>query len=573
MKNEKYELIEIDEKKLKDLEKKYSSFLAKLLLARGIETEKDAEKFLNISWDNILDPFLFNDMQKAVDRIFEAIDKSEKIVIFSDYDADGIPGAVALHDFFKKIKYTNFENYIPDRNKEGFGLNSKVVEKFKNDGVHLVITIDCGIADIFEAEELKKAGIDLIITDHHKEGDKLPEAVAILDHQVEGEKYPEKVLSGAGVVFKLIQALLIEGKKRKIPNFLIIPEGWEKWLLDMIGTATICDMVPLKGENRILAHYGKLVIGKSQRDGLLAVLNAGGLNSKKISCQDIAFSIGPRINAAGRLEHPDFAFKTFAEKGAAAIAAAQELEKINRRRKSVVSGIMRKVYAKLDKRDLGKVVVIGDRDWPLGVVGLIAGKIADRYKVSAFVWTEFDNKKVKGSVRSNGEISIHSLMEKTKDSFVSFGGHEQAGGFEAELEKIHLLEEKLNENFEKAEKISEAKKKEKIDLKISLDEVSQENMNEMKKLAPFGMENPTPKFFLENLEIFRVKIFGKNEEHLELIFKNSRGQWISAISFFYEDKIEKREFSEGQKISLVMELEENNFLGNTQMRMKILDIF
>ena len=173
----------------------------------------------------MLDPFLFNDMQKAVNRIFEAINKNEKIVIFSDYDADGIPGAVAFHDFFKKIKYTNFENYIPDRNKEGFGLNSKVVEKFQEEGVHLVITIDCGIADIFEAKELEKAGIDLIITDHHKEGSELPPAVAILDHQVEGEKYPEKVLSGAGVVFKLIQALIIEGRKRKIPNFLIIPNG------------------------------------------------------------------------------------------------------------------------------------------------------------------------------------------------------------------------------------------------------------------------------------------------------------------------------------------------------------
>jgi single-stranded-DNA-specific exonuclease len=222
---EKYEIFQPDEKKLKNLEKKYSPFLAKLLLARKIETEKEAEEFLNISWDNILDPFLFRDMQKAVDRIFQAIDKSQKIVIFSDYDADGIPGAVALHDFFKKIKYTNFENYIPDRNKEGFGLNSQVVKKFQEEGVDLVITIDCGIADIFEAEELKKAGIDLIITAHHKEGEKLPEALAILDHQVDGETYPEKVLSGAGVVFTLIQALLLEGSTRKIPNFLIIPEG------------------------------------------------------------------------------------------------------------------------------------------------------------------------------------------------------------------------------------------------------------------------------------------------------------------------------------------------------------
>lgn len=566
----KYSIFKINEKDEKKLMEFFSPFLSKLLLARGIDTKKKANDFLDISWDKMLDPFLFSDMDKVVERILEAISKKQKIVIFSDYDADGIPGGVVLYDFFKKIKYENFSNYIPDRNKEGFGLNFNIIEKWKENNVDLVITIDCGIADVDESKKMSAHGIDLIITDHHKGKDELPEAIGIINHQSD-DSYPEKFLCGSGVVFKLIQALIVRGKEKEIPEFLEIREGWEKWLLDMVGTATICDMVPLKGENRILAHYAKTVIGKSSRDGLLAILSAGGMNKNKISCDDIAFTIGPRINAAGRLEHPDFAFNALSKRGVEGIAHAKELEKINRKRKTLVAGLMRKVYARLDKRDIGNVVVIGDKEWPLGIVGLIASKISEKYKVPAFVWTEFDNKKVKGSVRSNGEVSIHSLMSESSDSFSSFGGHEMAGGFEIELDKIHFLEENLNKNYSKAKKVK--KQLEKIDLKISIDDVNWNSMNEIKKLSPFGMDNLKPKFLLENLEIFKVKLFGKNSEHLELIFKNSRGQWITAIRFFYEDSLEKKDFKEGEKINLVTTFEENNFLGKNELRLKMEDIF
>ena len=567
---EKYNLFKLEEKKIDLLSESFSPFLSKLLLARGIDTKKEAEDFLDISWDKMLDPFLFSDMEKVVKRILDGIQSNEKIVIFSDYDADGVPGGAAFFDFFQKIKYGNFTNYIPDRNKEGFGLNFKIIEKWKEEKVDLVITIDCGIADVEESKKMKEYGIDLIITDHHKGKKDLPESVGIINHQSD-DNYPEKFLCGAGTIFKVIQALITRGKERKIPSFLIIQHGWEKWLLDVVATATICDMVPLKGENRILAHYGKLVMGKSRRDGLLAILSAGGLNKNKISCQDIAFTLGPRINAAGRLEHPDFAFNTLTKRGVQGIANAKELERINRKRKTFIATVMRGVYAKLEKREIGKVVVIGDKDWPLGVVGLIASKISEKYSVPAFVWSEFDKNTVKGSVRSNGEISIHSLMEETSESFSSFGGHEMAGGFESEFSKIHFLEEELNKNYSKAKKVKKEKKK--IDLKISLDDVNILNMKEMKKLSPFGMGNEVPIFLLENIEIFKIRIFGKNSEHLELTFKNSKGQWINAIKFFYLEHFGNREFKEEEKINLICAMEENNFLGNTKLQLKIEDIY
>ncbi len=567
---DKYSIFKPDEKKLKILKETFSPFLSKLLLARNIETKKDAEDFLNISWDNILDPFLFSDMEKVVKRILDGIQNNEKIVIFSDYDADGVPGGVALYDFFQKIKYENFTNYIPDRNKEGFGLNFDIIEKWKKEKVNLVITIDCGIADVKEAKKMKEYSIDLIITDHHKGKSELPESIGIINHQSDDD-YPEKFLCGAGTIFKVIQALIIKGKERKIPSFLIIQHGWEKWLLDIVGIATICDMVPLKGENRVLAHYGKLVIGKSQRDGLLAILSAGGLNKNKISCQDIAFTLGPRINAAGRLEHPDFAFNTLAKRGVKGISFAKELERINRKRKTSMAVIMRSVYSRLDKREIRKVVVIGDKEWSLGIVGLIASKISEKYSVPAFVWSEFDKNTVKGSVRSNGEVSIHSLMSETADAFSSFGGHEMAGGFEVEFSKIHFLEKKLSDNYDKAKKVEKPIKK--IDVKISLDDINILNMKEMKKLAPFGMGNEAPIFLLENIEIFKIRIFGKNSEHLELTFKNSKGQWINAIKFFYPEYFGDREFKEEEKINLVCVMEENNFLGNTKIQLKIEDIF
>jgi len=568
---EKYNLPKIDKKKLEEFQKFFHPILSKILIARNFKNPKEAENFIEIKWENNFDPFLFKDMGKAVKRIFQAIRQNEKILIFSDYDADGIPGAVALSEFFQKINYQNFEIYIPDRNKDGFGLNSKVIEKIKKENFKLVITIDCGTNDFFEAQELQKNNVDLIITDHHKDGENTAPAFAIINHQIDGEKYPEKVLSGAGVVFKLIQGLIKYGKENKIKNLENLKEGWEKWLLDLIGIATICDMVPLKGENRIFAHYGKLVLQKTFRNGILKILNDSKLEQEKISCQDIAFSIGPKINAAGRLDDPLIAFKALS-RGKEAIDYAWNLEKINQKRKTKISGIMRKVYNRLDKRsEINSVIVIGDKDWNLGILGLIASKIVEKYKKPAFVWTELEKGKIKGSVRGNDEVSVYDLMEKTKNFFVSFGGHLNAGGFETDFQKIHKLEEELSKNYSFAEKI--LKEKILIDAQIEIDDLNQELFDEIKKLSPFGMSNPAPLFLIENLGIQKINFFGRNKEHLEIIFEKNDGEKIKAISFFYQEKLPNFDKKENEKISIIFNLEKNYFNGKDELRMRIVDIF
>ena len=241
---------------------KYPKILRKLLFYRGIKTKEEAERFLNPIFEDNNDPFLMDGMDIAVERIIEAIKKNEKIIIYSDYDADGIPGAVILYDFFKKVGHDNFENYIPHRVLEGFGLNDEAIDIFAKNKAKLIITIDCGIADIEESKRIKKYGIDLIVTDHHlpslnlNNEEELPKALAVLDSKRKNSKYPDKNLCGAGVVFKLVQALV-----KKHGKYFGIKEGWEKWLLDMVAIATVSDMVPLIGENRLFSYYG-LKVGK-----------------------------------------------------------------------------------------------------------------------------------------------------------------------------------------------------------------------------------------------------------------------------------------------------------------------
>src|SRR3989338_1270057 len=342
----------------------YSPLVRQLLVGRGIVSAEEAEKFLNPHYENHShDPFSMKDMEKAVKRVLRAIQNNERIAIFSDYDADGIPGAVALHDFFKKLGYLNFENYIPDRHGEGFGLNVKAVEQLNNAGAKLLITIDCGITDTEEVANANKLGIDVIITDHHlpppsrkaSEGqarDGLPPAFAILNPKQADCAYPEKMLCGSGVVFKLIQALcshLSLNAKRYTLN--AISPGWEKWLLDLVGLATLSDMVPLTGENRVFAHFGLKVLRKSPRRGLYELLSVLRLNRAELTEDDIGFSIAPRINAASRMGAPMDAFRLFATTDAAeAGALARHLNKINDERKGKVASLVKEVRKIVQER-------------------------------------------------------------------------------------------------------------------------------------------------------------------------------------------------------------------------------
>ena len=552
--------------------------LTRLLFGRGINLEVDYEK-------GIHDPFLMKDMKKAVERILSAIGTEEKIVIFSDYDADGIPGAVVLHDFFKKISENfsvrgkpifGWENYIPHRGDEGFGLNHEAIEEFAKTGVKLLITIDCGVTDVEEIIRAKEKGIDVIITDHHEPHEKIPPALAILNPKQRNCAYPDKNLCGAGVIFKLVQALLKSPSQElgTIFNVRTLKIGWEKWLLDMVGLATLSDMVPLIGENRVFAHYGLLVLRKSRRFGLQQLLRRLKINQKFLTEDDIGFMIAPRINAASRMGKPMDAFKLLiVEDEVEAGRLAEHLDKINQERKGAVAVITKEVRKiMLTRQNERRVIVVGNPNWRPSLLGLVANALKEKHNKPVFLWGRDGNAVLKGSCRSDG-VNVMELMTEAREVFVEFGGHSLSGGFTVVEEKIHILEEILDKACEQLPKIESTGAASVADAALSLDEINVDTYGLVEKLAPFGVGNPKPIFLLKNVAPKMVRHFGKEGNHLEIIFENNVGEAIKAIGFFQTAESFSKSIKVGEPLNLAATLEKSYFGRAPEIRLRIVDIF
>ena len=564
--------------------KKYSAkstegvtLLDHLLFHRGIKSEAETEKFLNPDYEKHLhNPFEMKDMEKVVERTLKAFRDNQRIVIFSDYDTDGIPAAVALHDFFKKIGFTNFTNYIPHRHDEGFGLNLDAVEQFGKDGVKLLMTIDCGTGDVEPIKKATDLGIDVIITDHHLPHGELPKAFAILNPKQEDCSYPDKNLCGAGVVFKLIQALVsklpVEGLQVKIP-----PTGWEKWLLDMVGIATLSDMVPLTGENRVFAYYGMAVLRKSPRVGLMKLLNKLKVNQRNLNEDDVGFTIGPRINAASRMGVPMDAFQLLATTDEIeADHYAEHLNKINDERKGIVAALAKEVKKIIRERYEEKakqVMVIGNPLWRPALLGLVANVCATDYQCPVFLWGRDGDNIIKGSCRSGESANLVELMSKTlPGTFLQFGGHAFSGGFSVSNEKIHNLETELNRVYELVEISAEGEVSFEVDREISLDEANWNTYKTIEKLAPFGTGNPKPLFLFKDVVPKDVRHFGKEKNHLELVFEKNDGKKLSALAFFKKSEDWGKEIIAGQPLNLVATFEKSMFKNFPELRLRIVDV-
>jgi single-stranded-DNA-specific exonuclease len=547
---------------------KYGELLMKLLEKRGISDVIQADIFLNPSYErDFHDPFLMRDMEKACVRIFEAVEAGEKIVIYADYDCDGIPGAVILNDFFKLLNYTNYEVYIPMRNSEGYGLNLEAIEKFRDSGVKLLITIDLGITAVEEVAQAKVYGIDVIITDHHIPQEVLPRAFAILNPKV--DDYSEKMLCGAGVAFKLAQGFL-----KKYSEYFKVKPGAEKWMLDMAGLATLSDMVPLVGENRAIAYFGMKVIKKSPRPGLQKLLSKMKIDQKYLSEDDIGFMLTPRLNAASRMDDPMRAYELLStDDEAQAGALADHLSKINDERKSIVKGIMRDINKKFETRQETDVIVIGNPEWRVGVLGLVAGKLCDEHQRPVFVWGKDENDLIKGSCRSDGSVSVVELMTEARESFVDFGGHELAGGFTVQSEKIHFLEEALSSSFQKVKR-PVVENDVTHDVQTTFSAVNIKNWKEIEKMSPFGLGNHKPVFLFEGAKIEKIKKFGKNGsgEHLEIIFSDASKKATTAISFFSDHDSFSSPLSEGKIVNVSGTFDLSRFRGREELRLRIVDI-
>ncbi len=539
-----------------------------LLEKRGVKTKEEKEIFLNPDYDSgTHNPFLLKGMEEAVLRIYKAVKSKERIAVFSDYDADGIPGAVVANDFLNKIGHTNFEIYIPHRHDEGFGLNDGAIDDIVERGAKVLLTIDCGIADAKEISYAKSKGLDVIVTDHHEPHGTL-DAVAVIDPKQKGCTYPDKNICGSGVIFKFVQGFL----SRHGEEFGV-PKAWEKWLLDMVGIATLSDMVPLVGENRVFAYFGLVVMRKSPRPGLNALFLKLRLNKKYLAEDDIGFSITPRINAASRMGSPDDAFNLLsAKEGDDTEKLADRLEHVNNERKGTVAALVKEIRKIVAEREWTekKIIVLGNPNWRPSLLGLAANTFAGEFSCPVFLWGRDGDNTIKGSARSGGGINLIELMRAARPGvFAEFGGHAFSGGFSVANDAILNLPGELEIALEKLPVVAKGVVAEAYDTELSLDDVSASLYDTLSKLAPFGTGNPKPVFLFKDTVVASIKKFGKEKNHTEILFKKKNAT-VKAIQFFAGEEFSK--IKDGDTLSFLGNLEKSTFGMKTELRVRILKL-
>lgn len=535
--------------------------LTSLLSNRGLENPKEIASFLNSRFEESLDPSLLKDMEQALERIKEAFEAHEKIVIFADYDADAVTAAAVLMRFLRHIGHQKVDYYIPDRFTEGYGINSEAVRTLAQRGTNLIITVDCGI-NAFEAITVaRELGVDVIVTDHHEPLGVIPPALAVVNPHRLDDAYPFKDLTGVGVAFKLVQALV---KKFGIKR------GWEKWLLDLVAIGTVADCQSLLGENRIFVKWGILVLQKTKWPGLKTLLETAGIWGESLDTYKIGFVIAPRINAAGRIEHAGLALElllTDDEEQAADLT--RKLEDLNRHRQELTAQILsearEQLAASLDK----KILLAVGKNWPKGIVGLVAGKLTEEFYRPVLV-LEKGERESTGSARSIGNFNIVQAISKSSSLLVKYGGHAMAAGFTILSEHIESFHNNLLEHAEKVLRDDDLSPQLYYEAEISLPDVTEGLLATLKKFAPFGLGNPKPRFRINNLGAKFISTAGTDGKHLRMTVE-ANGQSFGCIGFnlgFWADKLAGRE----QKIDIICEPQHNEWNGQRKIQLKIIDL-
>lgn len=546
--------------------RKFDDLVDQILYNRGIiESDQDDAKkldFFKPDFDKDLhDPFLLKNCQKAAERIKQAIESGEKIGIFADYDADGIPGAALLYRTFLKLGLHSIV-YIPNRN-DGYGLSQAGLDYLKSKGCRLVVTVDLGIRSMKEALYAKKAGIDLIITDHHIPGDKIPSASLVVNPKQEGDRYPFKDLSGCGVAFKVAQGL-----SKLFPGLL--DHKFLKWNLDLVAISTISDVVPLSGENRIFAMFGLIVIQKTKNLGLAELIKIADLKRKLIGAYAIGFQIGPRINAPGRIGYATESYEllTTSDQEEAKELAVSLNEK-NEERQAAMDKAEKEAISYIEKHNLsGQKIIIIASDWSRGIIGPTASRIVEKYNRPVILFVK-EKDSYTGSARSVSGINIVDILTEVSDTLEKFGGHAGAAGLSVAKAKFESFLRKVAEAGEKNIRDDDLIKKIRIDALVRPAELTKSLYEKLLRFEPFGMGNPRPVFAMENVAFKYPRFVGKGSDHLSASIGDGPDR-LKVIHFNFP--YEKSMINAGNTYDIVFSLGLDEWEGRENISLNVVDL-
>lgn len=526
------------------------SLFDRILDARGITPDQRA-LFLSPDYGQRHDPFLLPDMDKAVARLVTAREKQEKITIYGDYDIDGLTATTLLLDAFASFGFKNVKPFIPNRFVEGYGLTIDAVEKIAADGTQVIVTVDCGSLSHKEIERANQLGVDVIVTDHHNVAETPPPAVATINPKRQDHSYPFIDLAGVGVAFKLVQAL-----QTRLDG---LDPGQEKWLLDLVALGTVCDVVSLLDENRTNVYWGLKVLSQTRRPGLRALMAVAGVEPRTVNARSLGFALGPRMNAAGRLETAEYALNLLrATDGMAALTIARQLDEMNKARRAEQDKIFKEAIIQAEERENDPVLVVSGPNWNHGIVGIVAAKLLEKYKKPTFVIEEM-GENAKGSARSYGDFSAADAIRAADDLIIKGGGHKLAAGVTLKTENIPAFRERVNQFFKEQElREQTALLLPQADSDASIGELTEILVDELKQLEPFGNGNPQPIFKSNGLLVTNQRKMGDSSQHVKLTLETSDGVRIDMLAFSAPDHF----FVEpGEKVTVWYTVDVNEWQG------------
>ena len=498
----------------------------RILTARGLTTQAARQAFLQPDYAAVKhDPFLLPDMEKAVTRLKQARQQGEKIVIYGDYDIDGLSATALLLDAFGKFGFEDVDAFIPNRFVEGYGMTMGAVDKVRDMGADLIVTVDTGSLCHAEIAYAASLGIDTVVTDHHNVAETPPPSVAAVNPKFSGHSYPFRDLCGAGVAFKLVQALQTELDG--------LPDGYEKWLLDLVALGTVCDIVTLADENRANVYWGLEVLKKQQRPGLKALMAVAGIEPEQVNARHLGFGLGPRMNAAGRLETAQHALDMLtARDGLAALEASEKLEELNTKRRSIQDAIFEEACVQAEELADDRVLVVSSGGWNHGVIGIVASKLVEKYKKPVFIIGE-RGEEATGSARSFGDFSAADAVRAADDIIIKGGGHGAAAGVTLATEKIGDFRRRVNEFYDSLQLTNQERYLlPRADVEIDdFSEIDEELVANLAKMEPFGNGNPEPVLKIARASVLSMRRMGADGQHVKLALRDKNGKVLQMLAF------------------------------------------